>query len=184
MLQNCNTLKVASVFFLEPTKEHYLKQISKKSNLAHTSVKKILEDLEKEGIIKEKKYQRGSRNFPFYFANTENNKYKQNKKIFNLDKIYSLGIIEFLKTEIMPENIVLFGSYLKAEDTEDSDVDLFVQAKTESLSEKTLRKFEKKLGRNIQLHFKEKFQDYNAEIKNNILNGLVLYGYLEPFTSN
>lgn len=180
MLQNCNTLKVAGVFFQEPSKEHYLKQISKKSKLAHTSVKKILKDLKKEDIIKEKKYQRGSRYFPVYFANTETKKYKHYKKIFNLDKIYSSGIIEFLKTETMPETIVLFGSYLKGEDTEESDVDLFIQAKS-SQTDTKLKKFEKKLGRNIQLHFKEKFQDYNAEMKNNILNGLILYGYLEIF---
>ena len=40
MLQKCSILKTAGIFFNEPTKEHYLMEISRKARLAHTSVKK------------------------------------------------------------------------------------------------------------------------------------------------
>lgn len=178
MLQKSNTIKIASIFFLESNKEHYLKQVSRKSKLAHTSVKKILDELKKQGIIKEKTYTKGSRKFPVYFADTQNKKYLENKKILNLHNIYISGIIEYLNNKIMPSVIVLFGSYLRAEDTENSDIDLFIESKEENLD---LHKFEKKLGRKIQCHFKENFNDYNPEIKNNIINGHVLSGYLEVF---
>ena len=42
MLQKCSILQVAGVFFNEPTKDHYLIEISQKANLAHTAVKKNL----------------------------------------------------------------------------------------------------------------------------------------------
>ncbi len=178
MLQKYNIFKVAKVFFLEPSKEHYLKEISKKSSLAHTSVKKVLQDLKNKGIIKEKIYTRESRKFPVYFVDTENKNYKHNKKLFNLDRIFSSGLIENLKEKLMPQCIVLFGSYLRGEDIEESDIDLFIESEKENID---LKKFEKKLGRKIQLHFKKNFNEYNSEMKNNILNGTVIYGYLEAF---
>jgi len=171
-------LKVAKIFFLEPSKEHYLKEISRKSFLAHTSVKKILQDLKKQGIINEKIYKRESRNFPVYFSNLENENYKHNKKLFNFEKIFSSGLIDYLIKKLMPQCIVLFGSYLKGEDNEGSDIDIFIESKKENID---LKKFEKILKRKIQLHFKENFNDYNSEMKNNILNGYVLHGYLEAF---
>lgn len=58
MLQNYSILKIARVFFNEPTKEHYLKEISLKSKLAHTSVKICLLKLIKQN----KKY--GKRIYP------------------------------------------------------------------------------------------------------------------------
>ena len=51
MLQKCSIWKIAKVFFDEPTREHYLIEISKKSRLAHTSVKQHLLTLKALSII-------------------------------------------------------------------------------------------------------------------------------------
>ena len=178
MLQKCSILDVAGVFFKEPSKEHYLIEISKKSKLAHTSVKKHLEDLKKQKIITQKIEKKGSRNFPFFKANINNSNYKKNKKFYNILKLNKSGLIEFLKDNLMPKSIVLFGSYQRGEDIEDSDIDIFVECKTEELD---LTKFKKYLKRNIELHFKENFKKYPPELKNNIINGAVLEGYLEAY---
>lgn len=178
MLQNCNVVKVAACFFYEPTKEHYLKEISKKTNLAHTSVKNYLIELKHAGIITERIDKKGSRKFPLYKANIEYAAYKRYKALFNIINLYESGMVEHLKDNFMPKSIVLFGSYQRGEDLEDSDIDLFVECKKEEIS---LDKFKKKLHRNIQLHFKDKFNDYPAQLKNNIINGVVLHGYLEAF---
>ena len=53
MLQRCSISRVAGIFFSEPTKDHYLIEISKKAKLAHTSVKKHLKELKHLSIIKE-----------------------------------------------------------------------------------------------------------------------------------
>ncbi len=178
MLQKSSILRIANVFFEEPTKAHYLMEISKKANIAHTSTKKHLLTLKKLSIITESKEKKGERIFPIYKANFHNENYKSYKRIYSLLKLKESKLIEFLKDALMPKSIVLFGSYRWGEDIEDSDIDLFIESKKKELN---LSKFEKILGRSIQLHFKECFKDYPKELKNNIINGIVLSGYLEVF---
>ena len=71
---------------------------------------------------------------------------------------------------------MLFGSFQRGEDVEDSDIDLFVEACKMDLD---LNSYEKKLNRKIQIHFRKCFGKLPEELKNNIINGIVLYGYLE-----
>ena len=78
----------------------------------------------------------------------------------------------------MPKCIVLFGSFQKGEDIEQSDIDLFIESPKLKID---LKKFEKKMKRKIELHFKENFSKYPKELKNNIINGTVLFGFLEGF---
>ena len=66
----------------------------------------------------------------------------------------------------------------KGDDIENSDIDIFVQAKEKGLN---LVEYEKTLNRKISLFFKENFSKLNAELKNNIINGIVLKGYLKMF---
>lgn len=176
MLQKCSIFKVMEVFFREPIKYHYLIEISKKSKIAHTSVKKYLEDLKKRGMIKESFEKRGKRRFPLYKANMEDPNFKLYKKLVNLEDLKRSNLIDFLNDNLMPSTIVLFGSYSRGEDVEDSDIDLFLSCKEESLN---IKKYEKFLNRKVELHFKENFEDFPKELKNNVINGIVLSGYLE-----
>ena len=86
MLQKCSILRVLGVFFNEPTKLHYLIEISKKASLAHTSTKKHLDTLQKLSIIKEEIEIKGQRKFPVYQANTQHKNYQDYKKIFDVIK--------------------------------------------------------------------------------------------------
>jgi len=176
MLHKCSTEKVLKIFFNEPIKKHSLKDISTKSKLAHTSVKKILNDLLKEKIIIEKRERKGKRYFPLFYSNLETEKFKKMKVIENLESIYDSGLIGYLEKEIMPKSIVLFGSYLRGEDIEDSDVDIFVESSGEEIN---LKKFEKILKRKINILFKESFNLLGKELKENIINGFVLQGLVE-----
>ena len=170
--------RVAELFFVNPSKEYYLMSISRNIGLAHTSIKKNLRDLVKLGIISEHNEKRGKRLFPVYRANFDNKIFKRYKLTYNLSAILESGLVDFIKESIMPKSIVLFGSYSRGEDIEGSDIDLFVECKKEEL---TLKSFEKKLGRKIELHFKENFTSYPKELKNNIINGIVLSGFLEGY---
>ena len=178
MIQKCSIFKVAEIFFNEPTKTHYLKEISEKSGLAHTSTKKHLGTLKNLSIIQEFSDKKGQRIFPNYKANFDSKEYKIYKKMCNIIKIKKSGLIETIKDKLMPNTIVLFGSYARGEDTETSDIDLFVECKREEFD---MKKFEKKINRKIELHFNENFKTYSKELKNNITNGIVLEGYLEAF---
>ena len=178
MLQNCSIMNVAEIFFVEPTTKHYLIEISKKSKLAHTSVKKYLDTLKKDEIILQQNEKKGKRNFPSFVANINSQEYKAYKKMFNILSLHDSGLINFIRDKLTPRAIVVFGSYSLGEDIETSDIDIFIETKDHNIN---LEIFEKKLKRKIELHFNEKFNNYPVELKNNILNGNVLYGYLEVF---
>ncbi len=181
MLQKCSILRVANVFFSEPTKNHYLIEISRKAGIAHTSVKKYLDQLQESSIIIRNIEKRASRKFPLYKANINEKAYKQYKSMANLYSIKESGLIDFLADRLMPKSIILFGSYNNGEDIENSDIDLFVECTGQDLN---LSKYEKILNRKIQLHFRKHFRELPEELKNSIINGTVLYGYLEAFSDD
>ena len=170
--------RTADFFFINPSKEHYLMDISRNIGLAHTSIKKNLKGLVKLGMISEHSEKKGGRLFPIYRANLDNKLFKRYKLIHNLSSILESGLVDFIEEKLMPKSVVLFGSYSRGEDAETSDVDLFVECKGEELN---IKIFEKKLGRKIELHFKENFALYPEELKNNIINGIVLSGFLEGY---
>ena len=178
MLQKSSIMMTAEIFFVNPTKKNYLMEISRKIGLAHTSVKKNLDELVKLGIVVEFVEKKGRRKFPLYKANTDNGLFKEYKMIYNLSSLLESGVIEFIDEKLMPKSIVVFGSYQRGDDTEKSDIDIFVECKEEEIN---LSKFEKKLDRKIQLHFKENFILYPKELKNNIINGIVVGGFLEGY---
>ena len=171
-------LRTLEIFFTKPTKEQYLLDIARSIKLSHTSVKKNLIELVKSGVLSEKTERKGRRKFPLYRAQTDNAAFRRYKKIYNLSSIMESGLVEFIEERLSPKAIVLFGSYRRGEDTESSDIDLFVECKKEELD---TEKFEKKLCRKIELHFRESFTLYPKELKNNIINGIVLSGFLEGY---
>jgi predicted nucleotidyltransferase len=178
MLQNYNIWRVASVFFHEPTKEHYLIEISRKSGLAHTSVAIVLSELEKQGLVTKRIERRNSRDFPLYQARFQEKDFRLEKRFFNIYQLHSCGLVAFLHDELMPAATVLFGSFSRGEDIEDSDIDLFVQA-TETAVD--LSRFEFQLHRKIHILFRRDFRKLSKELKSNIVNGIVLDGYLEAY---
>lgn len=178
MLQLCSMDRTIEVFFANPTKKHYLMDISRTIGLAHTSVKKNLDKLIKLGLILESVEKKGDRKFPLYQANLDNKLFKKYKTVYNISTIFKSKIIEYIEEKLMPKSIVLFGSYQRGEDVEKSDIDLFIECKKNELDTSS---FEKKLGRKIELHFNDNFNSYSKELKNNIINGIVLSGFLEGY---
>lgn len=78
----------------------------------------------------------------------------------------------------MPDAIVLFGSFSRGEDVKESDIDLFMVAKEKQLD---IAKFEKYLDKQINIIWEENFNRLSKELRNNIINGIVLHGYLKVF---
>ena len=175
MLQNYSTWKVAQVFFDEPAQDHYLREISEKADLSHTSVKNHLDDLERLGVIEVEKQERGERTYPIY-KRLDNDTFKLYKKLDIQYRLFSSGLLEFIEQKFNPDCMVLFGSAALGEDIEGSDIDIYVQANGEEID---LSDHETLLNRKIQIHFKERLGDYPKELRNNIANGIVVYGYLE-----
>ncbi|MFW6142341.1 MAG: nucleotidyltransferase family protein [Candidatus Saliniplasma sp.] len=175
MLQKYSTWKVAQVFFDEPTQDHYLREISEKAGLSHTSVKNHLEYLGRSGIVEVENLERGERTYPIY-KRVENDTFKFYKKLDIQYRLVSSGLLEFIEQKFNPDCMVLFGSAALGEDIEGSDIDIYVQANGEEVD---LSDHEELFNRKIQLHFKERLEEYPKELVNNIANGIVVYGYLE-----
>ena len=173
MLQESTTKKVLRIFFQEPTKTHYLKEISRKTGVAHTSISKILETFLEQGIITMKKEARGARLFPEYMYDFQNSSNKTLKRINNLEDLYLSGLIEEIIKKTSPMCITLFGSYEKGEDTEESDIDIFIEAEIVKID---LKEYEELLKRKIELHFNLDIKSYPKELRNNIANGTNLFG--------
>lgn len=176
MLHKSTINRVLEVFFDEPTKTHYLKEISQKADLAHTVVIPALKTLCAKGLIKRRLEKRGSRIFPIFEANKDSQEFRNIKRLHNLERLESSKLPDYLQEILMPDCIVIFGSYARGEDIEDSDIDIYVQSEKKDIS---IKRFEKSLKRGIQLHFSRNFKDYPKELRNNIINGFVSRGYLE-----
>jgi len=167
------------VFFDDPNPKgagFQLREISRNVNLAPTSVKRYLNELEKERLIIRSKHR--IYNYPVYWANRADEMFKFFKKIDMMITISESGLLKYLWDKCMPDVIVLFGSAARGEDLRDSDVDLFLLCKERELN---LQKFENKIKRKINIFFSESFDKLSDELKNNVINGVILRGYLKGF---
>ena len=152
---------------------HYIKEVSKKIGLAPTSVKLHIKYLAQTKIILKKK----GDIFSGYLANTDNSDFVFYKKILNLIKLKESGLLGFLAESFYPEAIVLYGSYAKGEDIEQSDIDLLILTKVKKRID--AEKFEKALKRKIHILTEENLNKLPNELKTEIINGITMQGYLK-----
>jgi len=167
-----NKEKIMKLFFENPNEEIHLREIARRISLSPNTVMYTTNSLVKEGLlIREKK--KPIINFK---ANIDNPKFTNEKRIFNIKKIYDSGLIEYLiNIYNNPEAVVLFGSYSRGEDNKKGDVDVAIITKRK---EKTnLEKFEKKIKKKIHLLEIDK-NKVNKEFLSSLANGIVVYGYL------
>jgi len=174
MLSDYNAWKVLTAFFNNPLKEFGLRELSRKVKLAPKSVKNYLKEFIKKKIIIESVRNKS----PIYKANRENEKFIFYKKICNQEILKESEVIKYIYDSCLPDMIILFGSFSKGEDIKNSDVDLYVQSKEKKL---TLEKYEKMIGRKINIFFSPDLNKLSNELKNNIINGIIIKGYLKVF---
>ncbi len=171
MLQKYNRYKLLKVFFDNPTESFRLRELSRISAISPVSVMNYLKEFENEGLIK--KYEK--RGIPFYISERDNEKFILYKKISIIYELNESGLVDFLWENVSPDAIILYGSHAKGEDTELSDIDIFIIGKEKKIN---LGEFEDKFGKEIHLMF-----DINKhipkELKNNLINGIVLKGYFK-----
>ena len=171
LLQDYSLFKVLNVFFDDPIKDFQLREISRIISLHHKSVLVYIKQLLKLGLIKINT----KTLYKSYNDNTENPMFRRYKKTINQIKLYESGLIDYLYERLMPSCIIMFGGYAKGTDTITGDIDLFIEAKEERVD---TAKFEEKLGRKLHLVFEKDIKELSRELKNNIINGVVLSGNL------
>ncbi|MBN2331408.1 MAG: nucleotidyltransferase domain-containing protein [Candidatus Aenigmarchaeota archaeon] len=173
--------KLMNLFLEDSYSEFNLREVARIAKLNPMTASKYLKYLLKESVIKK----RPERNFILFSADTESERFKDMKRCFNIKKIRSSGLVEYIEKELSyPEVIILFGSYAKAENSAESDIDIFILS--ESNKKLDLSVFESRIGAEIQIfkHSRKEFDAMkrdNKELLNNILNGVCLSGFLEVF---
>ena len=168
--------KIKDYFFLNPTAKMRVRQLERELNLSLPSVIRYCKELRKEGILKIITI--GDVNF--YAADRSSEAFLLEKKLFNLRQIYLSGFVKYLREELSNPTIILFGSYSRGEDVEESDIDIYVESSFKK--ELSIGKFEKILRRNIHLFkFKDIKKIGNKKLADNILNGIILNGFLRVF---
>lgn len=172
MLKKYNRYKLLKIFLDSPTESFRLRELSRLSGISPLSVVNYLKEFEREELIK--RYEK--RRIPFYQAIRDNEKFILYKKISIIYELNDSGIVNYLWDKLSPDAIILYGGYAKGESTEESDIDLFLVSKEKYLD---LSEFEKKLGKKIHLAFDNKVGRIPKELKNNLINGMVLRGYFK-----
>jgi len=167
--------EILRLLFITVGKSLNQRQIAKALKVSPPAVKKALPKLEKENLAKlnqDKETKRWS-----IELNRDNPKVMELKRADNLKLIYETGLGNFLEDEFAGGTIILFGSYSRGEDTINSDIDVAVIGRKEKQIK--LKKYEKILKRKITLNFYDSFKDIHKNLRENIFNGIVLYGAVE-----
>lgn len=156
--------RVLGLFYEYPRERFTVRAIAKKTKIPKSTVQKYLLALKKKNLVT--KENKASTSLLF----------KTKKVNYFVEKIVESGLIDFLRQELKPDCIILFGSFRKGESEEGSDIDLFIEThKDKSLK---LDLFEKKLGHEVDLHIHEDVDNVHKDLFFNIINGIKLYGFL------
>ena len=174
MLNKYNRYKLLRLFLDSPTESFRLREIARLTKISPPSVINYLKEFEKDGLIR----RQIKREIPFYNSIRDNSNFILYKKISILFELNDSGLIDYLWDKLSPEAIILYGSFSRGESIENSDVDLFILGKNKNID---LINFEKKLNKRLHILFKESTKEIPNELKNNILNGIILKGYIKVF---
>ena len=168
--------KIKEYFFLNPTLKLRVRQIERVVKVPLPSVIRYTRELDEEQILNSSEIA----NITTYSADRTSKQFLLEKKLFNIQQLFSSELIKFLVEELSNQTVVVFGSYSRGEDIEKSDIDLYIE--TPSKKKINLEKFEKILQRKIQVFVYNNIQDIeNKELINNIVNGITLNGFVEVF---
>lgn len=143
-------------------------------DVSPTAVAKSLPGLEKENLIKIEKSK--NMNLNLVVLNRDDPQIIRLKRAENLKMLYQSGLVEFLEEKYPGCAIVLFGSFAKGEDTFRSDIDLAVIGLEKKLD---LKEFEKRLEKEIRINYYSSLKEIKKELKENLMNGIVLLGNIE-----
>lgn len=175
--------KIKEFFFQHPTMKIHLRALARAVKLSAPATKTACERLEKEEFLERKQ----EPPLVVYTAAHESRRFREEKQLWNLRQLRKSGFIEYVNDVLARPAIILFGSFAKGEDWERSDIDLFIVA--DEKRELELEPYEESLGKEFQvfLHTRQEFREMkrtSRELLNNVLNGVILSGYVEVYEAS
>lgn len=163
--------KILDFLSKNPRSSFYSAQIAMETRLSKGGTNQALHQMAKEGLLRAEKKGR----MIFYNANPKSAIVKQYKILKNVSMLEP--VIE--KAKEFSERIVLFGSCAQGEDTEESDVDIFVVSGSEE-KVRNLILWQSRLKRKIQIIIKSpqeyiSFDKKEPVLYNEIKKGIILW---------
>ncbi len=161
--------------FLHPTASFRGRVLARALKKSASGVIKSMRNLEKRGLINLKE------DFTLSIGlNRDNKLIFTLKRIANIKSLYESGLVSYLSDKFPGSAIIVFGSYSYGEDAESSDIDIAIMGYPEKhRASNDFMKWEKRLHRKIQLHFFENTKSIHKNLKDNIVNGIVLEGAIK-----
>lgn len=167
-------LNILKPFLEDPQREFNVRELARIVKITPATASKKLKLFSKKGILSHRK----ERILDLYKANLDNSPYTDLKTYYNIRKIRDSDLIEELNKFYLKPSIVLFGSASLGLDTKSSDIDLLIIS--ENKENFDVKKFEKRLNRNIQLFIEKSLKEIkNKHLIRNILNGMILQGEIK-----
>ena len=167
--------QVLRFLFVNVGKNFNQRSIAKNLDVSPTAISNSLSFLEKEDLIFVKK-DKESQTLEIGL-NLDNPEVFYLKRVENLRMLYLSQLPLKLMQDFPGTTIVLFGSYSLGEDRYNSDIDIaIIGVKEKNLD---LRGFEKIFFKKIVVQFYPNFREIHKNLKESILNGIVLKGSVE-----
>jgi predicted nucleotidyltransferase len=169
-----NKINVLRLFFNGPGTVLHIREVARRTGLTPRGAQNILESLKNNGLLNN----RSNDIVNNYWGDYNNEIFIGLKRSLNLYSLYSTGLISMLEDFYRtPKCIVLFGSYAKGEDTEQSDIDIAVITNMKDMPD--VSKFDELLDRKISIQLITNIKKESPGFMNSMVNGIVLYGYLD-----
>ncbi len=168
-------LEILRLLCIKSGKPLNQREIAKTLGVSPTAVAKGTAQIEKEDLASVTRSK--TMNLITIELNRDNEMALAFKRTENLRMIYETGLAGFLRDSFPGGTIILFGSYSLGEDIITSDIDIAVIGRKPKTLE--LEKYEKALDREININFYTSWKDVHKHLKDNILNGILLYGGVE-----
>lgn len=153
----------------------HLRALARELQLHPSTIKKFIVPLVSENILKLDKNEK----LMIYFDETK--KAKITKTYLLHMQLYHSNLISHVNGELFEPTIILFGSCAKGEMSKASDIDLCIIC--DDPKEIDVKKYENILRREIHIftYTKKMFQELSKEFRNNILNGIIVQGFVEVY---
>ena len=167
---------VLELFFNYPTKEWHFEELLKKAKITRSKADAWLKRFTLNGLVKRVK-QKGR--MPFYISNYASPVYMHKKKLFAMERMYQSGFLNHLSWLPNATTVIIFGSFVRSDWYEKSDIDLFIYGDPAGLK---IAQYEAKLHRNIQVFVCSNKKDlihFGPGLIKNIIKGSIIKGDID-----
>jgi predicted nucleotidyltransferase len=164
--------KIMELFFEYPRREFYLREVSREVGVSVGAAKKYLDRLVEKRLL----LRRVVGNLYLFRSNREHPIFKQKMLAYNTEKLFDSGVVDRL-LELEPTSIILYGSFARGENDENSDIDVLVISE-----KKDVPSFRGILDREVNVsvyseaEWNNKAREDKAFYEQVIIYGVPLYG--------